>query len=177
MLCAPRAPQPACLAPRVLLPRLRSPRPCRLRAPRACCTPSPPAQRRVVAWLAVLRPCVATQSSSLTASVTIHYSVSRYAPQPSQLPQSRNKFCIVTLLSSQTKSACCNTIHCIAIQLPSNPKSLCQDTINCIVTPATQLFCLNTTTVLCPSLQYTLTYCNTILSSLLHSLLHYNATL
>ena len=118
-----------------------------------------------------------TQSSSLTTSVTIHYSVSRYAPQPSQLPQSRNKFCIVTLLSSQAKSACCNTIHCIAIQLPSNPKFLCHDTINCIVTPAAQLFCLNTTTVLCPSLQYTLTYCNTILSSLLHSLLQYNATL
>ena len=42
--------------------------------------------------------------------VTIQPSVLRHTFLSSQLLQSRYKFCIVTLLSSQAKPTCCNTV-------------------------------------------------------------------
>ena len=87
---------------------------CALRThPRCACavpvprTPSPcllPAGR-VVAWLAVSRPCVATQSSSLKfLLVTIHFVYCDLLPQ-SSCPFSRN------------------TVNCIAIQFTSAQSS------------------------------------------------------
>ena len=104
---------------RVVVP----PAPCRSRAPRPCrrlggrfvaCKRT--SLRRVVAWLAVSWPCVATQASSLKL-LPCHNTLQCIATQnssPGLLFQSRYTQCIVTQFLKPTSGH--NTLLCIAIQ-------------------------------------------------------------